>query len=519
MGVFSTPLATEKRKKGMTLTTFIKKYRIQLLICSTTIIHILIASKLLLHPDEAYYWDWTRHLDYGYYDHPPMVAWTIWLFSFLPLSELTVRLPAIFSAIFVSLLGYDMMLRLGVNRHNAWLGLVLITISPWLTLTAFIITPDVFALLFYTLTIYAGVRFALSHKVQWLYLVGILVALSILSKLTSIFLLPVFLSWMLLDSRQRKWLKTIHPWLSAFIGSFGGIILLIWNHNHNNALLYRLNELKLGSVLTFQNSMSEASGFILSNIFMLSPWICFIIILALPRFRTIFSKMSSGWSLILLSALLPWVYAIPTSFYAKFQGNWLVFCSVPVTILAIGIMHYYQISNIEYKNKERWIRYSIYWFGFLLLLVSFLPFIGAAQSRMKEFNGWKELGAIVDKELAEAPNPTNTVIYSRRYQSAALIGFYAKSHPHVNTFSNGVRKSMYDIWTNHKHNAGKDVVFIELKRWNKTMPITFWHAFKSAKHPSVIPIKQENKTIHEVLVNYGFNLEVDKLPSVDSGSF
>jgi undecaprenyl-diphosphatase len=30
---------------------------------------------LQLVPDEAYYWDWSRHLDIGYFSKPPMVAW------------------------------------------------------------------------------------------------------------------------------------------------------------------------------------------------------------------------------------------------------------------------------------------------------------------------------------------------------------------------------------------------------------------------------------------------------------
>ena len=42
-----------------------------------------------LAPDEAHYWDWSRHLDWSYYSKGPLVAWIIrlscWLFG--PLSE------------------------------------------------------------------------------------------------------------------------------------------------------------------------------------------------------------------------------------------------------------------------------------------------------------------------------------------------------------------------------------------------------------------------------------------------
>src|SRR5271169_280058 len=38
---------------------------------------ILYAHFLGLIPDETYYWDWSRELSWGYFDHPPMIAWLI----------------------------------------------------------------------------------------------------------------------------------------------------------------------------------------------------------------------------------------------------------------------------------------------------------------------------------------------------------------------------------------------------------------------------------------------------------
>src|SRR5215467_8808977 len=33
--------------------------------------------RLELAPDEAHYWDWSRHLDWSYYSKGPLVAWLI----------------------------------------------------------------------------------------------------------------------------------------------------------------------------------------------------------------------------------------------------------------------------------------------------------------------------------------------------------------------------------------------------------------------------------------------------------
>ena len=35
------------------------------------------AGLLPLTADEAYYWMWSKHLAFGYYDHPPAIAWII----------------------------------------------------------------------------------------------------------------------------------------------------------------------------------------------------------------------------------------------------------------------------------------------------------------------------------------------------------------------------------------------------------------------------------------------------------
>src|SRR5205814_5692688 len=66
--------------------------------------YLLLLCPYDLSPDEAHYWDWSRHLDWSYYSKGPLVAWIIragcWLFG--PLSEhltgsamLAVRIPAV----------------------------------------------------------------------------------------------------------------------------------------------------------------------------------------------------------------------------------------------------------------------------------------------------------------------------------------------------------------------------------------------------------------------------------------
>ena len=49
-----------------------------------------------LMPQEAYYWNYSEHLDLGYLDHPPMTAWLIWAASkIFGRTELAVRISAL----------------------------------------------------------------------------------------------------------------------------------------------------------------------------------------------------------------------------------------------------------------------------------------------------------------------------------------------------------------------------------------------------------------------------------------
>lgn len=62
------------------------------------VINILQAAFLELHFDEAYYWLYSRNLDWGYFDHPPN--------SFVPakISAATIGGPLLFCVVVIGFL-------------------------------------------------------------------------------------------------------------------------------------------------------------------------------------------------------------------------------------------------------------------------------------------------------------------------------------------------------------------------------------------------------------------------------
>jgi 4-amino-4-deoxy-L-arabinose transferase-like glycosyltransferase len=51
------------------------------LLLAVTAFRFWLVSAVPLSADEAYHWEWSRHLAFSYYDHPGLTAWVIWVFT------------------------------------------------------------------------------------------------------------------------------------------------------------------------------------------------------------------------------------------------------------------------------------------------------------------------------------------------------------------------------------------------------------------------------------------------------
>src|SRR3984885_16162372 len=63
-----------------------------------TALNTIQAATLELQGDEAYYWLYSRYLDWGYFDHPPMVALFIRIGDSIMHNEFGLRLFTVFTS-------------------------------------------------------------------------------------------------------------------------------------------------------------------------------------------------------------------------------------------------------------------------------------------------------------------------------------------------------------------------------------------------------------------------------------
>ena len=102
-------------------------------------IKLLLGWLLPFTGDEAYFVVWGNNLDYGYYDHPGMTGWWIWLTLLIDQSPLVVRLPAIVGPILMAVLMRGFLRR--VDQKTGNLAAVLFLLSP-LNLVNVLMTTD-----------------------------------------------------------------------------------------------------------------------------------------------------------------------------------------------------------------------------------------------------------------------------------------------------------------------------------------------------------------------------------------
>jgi dolichol-phosphate mannosyltransferase len=113
------------------------------LLLAIALLHLAYLKVFPLLPEEAYYWNYAARPDFGYLDHPPMVAWLIALAEALfGHGEAVVRLPALACGVVVAVFVWRLARRL-VDPAGAWMAAALSVTLPYAFFVAgLLITPD-----------------------------------------------------------------------------------------------------------------------------------------------------------------------------------------------------------------------------------------------------------------------------------------------------------------------------------------------------------------------------------------
>lgn len=381
-----------------------------------------------LHYDEAYYWMFAQNLDWGYFDHPPMVALLIKLGEFLPGESgvrffITVLQPVYLYLFWLTIKRRDF------DAKDALIYFLVALAIPLLEINGFIATPDA-PLMFFTVLFLASFKqFLEKDSWIWAVLTGLCMGLLAYSKYHGAI---VVISVIIANTSILKRGKTYFAALVA-------LLLLLphfyWQYQHDFAsfqyhLSDRSKSFKVGYVFEY-----------LGNIWAtLNPFLfpLFFVVLFTQRFRDRYER-----TIVVLSVFFLAFFGLST-LRGHVQPQWVLPVSLGVLLCTVV---YARRSDKKYRYVKNASLFTILLFLIARLNLIFswivIPAMGFGyEAPMKE----------IHEVAGDMP-----VAMKSSYSNAALYSFYTGGQSNSQQEWTH-RNSQYGFWNIDQNWKGKDVI-------------------------------------------------------------
>ncbi len=444
-----------------------EKNKFYFFILIITLFRLVYINFVPLVPQEAYYWKYAKNLALSYFDHPPMAAYLIALFTGLGGDSIFfIRLASVLFSAGLMLLLYKITLRLFEETTWALQTIIIINCTILFSIGATVITPDVPLLFFWTLFIYFLIRLNESNQARWWYFSGLALGCALLSKYSAILIVPGIFIYLLLSKTQRHWLTTVHPYfglLSAFIVFMP---VIIWNAQHDWVSFAFQSSNRFSAMKRLRlDFFGQLVG---SQLFMLTPYLFFFV------FGGWFYVGKKSWqekddrlSLLFWLSLPVFVVFTAASFRSLAKMNWLA--PAYITSIIAGLYWIATASSPVAALAKKLFKPGLILGLILVILMHLLPIVPLVPLRSGDtWTGWKELSQRLlemKKEMGES-----TFIFGHEYKIPSQITFYTPQHEETHAGEvigeNGLQ---YAYWTTISQLIGKNAIFVtsDAQRYKK----------------------------------------------------
>jgi len=378
--------------------------------------------------DEAYYWMYSKFPDWGYFDHPPMIALLDRLGYFFLNGEIGVRLFTVLCSCLTLWLLYKLC---GVQQVFIF-ALLVVSIFP-LHMFGFISVPDVPLLLFSVLFFYTYRIFLEENTLPSAITVAMTMAGLMYSKYHGIILIAAVMA-----SNPRLLLNKKF-WLAGIFALALYLPHLLWQYTHDFiSLRYHLVD---RSARVYQ--VKYTIEYVFAQIFFYGPLAGLLLF-----YYTLRSSSENTFERGLKYTFVAFMaFFLFSSFKGHVEANW--------TIPALVPMFYFSMRYISrHTGAFRVLK--------IIAAISFPVFIGArlilafAQEayvpRMGEMVGWEKYTKQLLTEAGDLP------IIANSYQEASMLSFYSgRIIPSLNIRG---RSNQFDLWGFSYAYEGQKVVLL-----------------------------------------------------------
>lgn len=427
-----------------------------------TAVRLVMAAIVPLTNDEAYYWEWSRRLSAGYFDHPPAIAWLVALGGDSPLG---VRLGAVLAGALAGLALLSTARRLGGETAALWASLIFACI-PLAAAGYVLATPD--APLFCALawTIHAVVEalhapLKSPASLRWWAVAGVAIGVAMLSKYTAVLVPAAIAVSCLLYAPLRARFREPGPYVAVAVASLVLAPNLYWNATHEwTSFAFQLGHglgapKKTGVLAALNRELNLVGG----QAGLTSPILFVLLVGALWRgLRRTDDAVHRLLATVSLFVLCFFAYSATRK---NVEANWPAAAWLPGMLLL----------SVEASRGAwlAWLRRGL-WLGVVLVAVVYLdaatllaPRLGLRPGRdpVSQAFGWESVGTGVRSAVATARQvrrgegvPRAVWVAGDRYQDAAQLA-WALRRDSVPVFASnlGGRPNQYDLWPAFRQRA------------------------------------------------------------------
>jgi len=412
-------------------------------------IRLIFIFTLNLSDDEAYYWQYARHLSLSYYEHPPLVAWSNYLMmKLLGSTAYAVRMSALLYSIGDSILVWLITNKIFHDRWKALFAVLGLNIIPAYAIGGLMMLPDAPLGFFWLLTMYFLAKVFLDNKGAYWYAAGLALGFDMLSKYHAIFVPVSALIFMILSIKERNWFKDVKPYLATFIALIIFSPVIIWNIEHHfESIKFEL----VSRNPNFHISINKFFTFLGSQIGFISPLVFFLLIYAIYYgFKVYYSneykitdnnkdellaQSKKGYLFLSTFAAPIIIFFFMVSFIVDSKPNWALMGYIPAVILSIQLS--YELYSRKWFRQYLWIGWGIaLLFTMIIHIQLYYPLIHLKPADVDLTNdlyGWRIAGKEVDQAYKELSKQAPTFLFTHKYQLSSQLAFNAPGQPQVYT--------------------------------------------------------------------------------------
>ena len=451
------------------------------------IVRLIISIALPITGDEAYFVLWGKNLDYGYYDHTPIVGWI--LAALLTVSDATwwLRLPSTLLPIFLS---YGIYHILKQQQSNVAMIVALTFLVAPVNIINILITTDTPLILFSFISVwyfYQAITYSNEKKYKFFIFAGLFLGLAFLSKYFAVLLGLTYGLYILLFQRNKR----------GFVGLLIILLMVVpfvfvnvwWNYNNCwSNILFNLYNRASGE----SDSLGNLYKYIGMLVYLFSPVLIYFLMKNIKAYRSINKDNRKHFYL--------WVAIIPLTLF--------LILLISKSIGLHWMLSFYPFAFIAFSsflNLKQW-RITFYFMlalsGLhLAVIASILVLPVTTFTSDKFYIQDYEFGVHTSKFLEKLKPYEKDYTFGMIGYGMASVASY-NSNKRFIIFSEGsVHARLDDKLTNYKKLSGKNILLVRRSKENLERQERY---FKSSERKAL----EVDGVRFELILGQGFKYEL-----------